>query len=82
LFRDPSRIGFREHWLNLVREAGYRIAGHELVPLANDETPEDASQRDIGGMSIARHRTRGSRCPDPATAVAGRAGPRERRLVF
>lgn len=57
LFRDPSRIGFREHWLNLVRQAGYRIAGHELVPLANDETPEDASQRDIGGMSIARHRT-------------------------
>jgi hypothetical protein len=40
LFKDPTRIGFREQWIGLVRETGYRIVGHEFVPIANDETAE------------------------------------------
>ena len=37
LFEDSTRIGFREQWLRLVREKGYQIVGHELIPIANDE---------------------------------------------
>ena len=32
LFEDLRRIGFREQWLRLVREKGYRVVGNELVP--------------------------------------------------
>ncbi|WP_295432217.1 hypothetical protein [uncultured Thiodictyon sp.] len=38
LFDEPRRIGYRRQWLALVREQGYRIEGHALVPLGNDET--------------------------------------------
>ena len=38
LFDQPSRIGYQQQWLTLVREKGYRIAGHALIPLGNDET--------------------------------------------
>ena len=31
LFDHPTRIGYRRQWEQLVRERGYRIAGHELV---------------------------------------------------
>jgi DNA phosphorothioation-associated putative methyltransferase len=37
LFHDSTRIGFREPWLRLVREKGYQIVGHELIPIANDD---------------------------------------------
>jgi len=40
LFEDPKRIGYRRQWLQLVQEKGYRIVGHELVPLGNDESAE------------------------------------------
>ena len=32
LFENSRRIGFREQWLRLVREKGYRVVGNELVP--------------------------------------------------
>ncbi|MFZ1641148.1 MAG: DNA phosphorothioation-associated putative methyltransferase [Candidatus Contendobacter sp.] len=38
LFDQPTRIGYQRQWLALVREQGYRIVGHTLVPLGNDET--------------------------------------------
>lgn len=38
LFDEPERIGYRRQWLALVREKGYRIDGHALVPLGNDES--------------------------------------------
>lgn len=37
LFDQPTRIGYHRQWLALVREKGYRIEGHTLVPLGNDE---------------------------------------------
>lgn len=40
LFDDTTRIGYRRQWLDLVREKGYRIEGHALVPLGNDDAGE------------------------------------------
>ena len=37
LFDEPTRIGYRRQWEQLVREKGYRIVGHQLVPIGNDE---------------------------------------------
>jgi len=41
LFAEPTRIGYRRQWLDLVRERGYRIAGTDLVPLGNDEAADE-----------------------------------------
>ncbi len=43
LFDEPKRIGYRRQWLALVREKGYRIEGHALVPLGNDESDSGAA---------------------------------------
>ena len=37
LFDDTTRIGYQRQWQALVRERGYRIDGHRLLPLGNDE---------------------------------------------
>ncbi len=42
LFDEPTRIGYRRQWLDLVREKGYRIEDHALVPLGNTEGDGDA----------------------------------------
>ena len=57
LFHDSTRIGFREPWLRLVREKGYQIVGHELIPIANDETTIVPSDVTTNGSSVARHLT-------------------------
>lgn len=44
LFDDPRRIGYRRQWLALIREKGYRLEGHALVPLGNDDA--DAPEAD------------------------------------
>jgi DNA phosphorothioation-associated putative methyltransferase len=41
LFEQPTRIGYRRQWLALIREKGYRIDGHGLVPIGNDELEEE-----------------------------------------
>ena len=46
LFDQPTRIGYRRQWERLVREKGYRIVGHELVPLGNDEDGEPGAGED------------------------------------
>jgi hypothetical protein len=51
LFQDPTRIGFRDSWLRLVRENGYQIVGHELIPIANDETTTAPDQSKINSSS-------------------------------
>ena len=43
LFDEPKRIGYRRQWLALVKEKGYRIEGHALVPLGNDESDSGAA---------------------------------------
>ena len=44
LFDEPTRIGYRRQWLDLVREKGYRIVGHALIPLGNAEGAEDDAE--------------------------------------
>ena len=63
LFDGPRRIGYRRQWDQLVRERGYRIVGHALEPIGNDDGGSGAL--DIGadwdngleGWQAARHRT-------------------------
>lgn len=42
LFDDTTRIGFREQWNQLIRDKGYRIVAHQLIPIGNDESIEEA----------------------------------------
>jgi DNA phosphorothioation-associated putative methyltransferase len=60
LFQEPTRIGFREQWLRLVREKGYRIVGHEFVPIANDETTEPPCVQHFDGPRCHSRLTRGT----------------------
>lgn len=63
LFDDPRRIGYRRQWDQLVRERGYRIVGHALEPIGNDD--DGSEEFDTGGVwdkgldgwQAARHRT-------------------------
>lgn len=63
LFEDVRRIGYRRQWEQLVRERGYRIDGHRLVPLGNttdeDCSVSDSELADSGRTTweAARHRT-------------------------
>lgn len=56
LFDDPHRIGFKRAWEDLLANRGYRVVGHELVPIGNDETndQEVPTEQVIG---VARHLT-------------------------
>ena len=44
LFDESARIGYRRQWEHLVRESGYQIIGHQLIPYGNDECGEEPSQ--------------------------------------
>lgn len=61
LFDEPTRIGYRRQWEQLVREKGYRILGHQLVPIGNDETGEAEEAAEPAplhaGWQAARHLT-------------------------
>lgn len=59
LFDDTTRIGYRRQWLDLVREKGYRIDGHSLVPLGNDETGESLTEKEppYAGWQASRQLT-------------------------
>jgi DNA phosphorothioation-associated putative methyltransferase len=55
LFDDPHRIGFKRAWDALLAQRGYRVVGHALVPIGNDESREAAEESDLCG--VARHLT-------------------------
>ncbi|AFL73685.1 DNA phosphorothioation-associated putative methyltransferase [Thiocystis violascens] len=59
LFDDVKRIGYRRQWLALVREKGYRIEGHALVPLGNDDSDLDDEEPAPAhaGWQASRHLT-------------------------
>lgn len=59
LFDDPARIGFRKTFENIIKQRGYRVAEHALIPIANSEI-EDSLNKD-GRSAIERHRTALSR---------------------
>jgi len=60
LFDDPNRIGFKQAWDALLIQRGYRVVGHELVPIGNEESL-DTSEDTGSSEGIARHRTALSR---------------------
>ncbi|ESQ16931.1 MAG: DNA phosphorothioation-associated putative methyltransferase [Thiohalocapsa sp. PB-PSB1] len=63
LFDDPRRIGYKRQWEQLVRERGYRIVDHALVPIGNDEgtdsvpDPAGADAPECSAWETARHLT-------------------------
>ncbi len=59
LFDNPTNIGFREQWLKLVREKGYAISGHQLIPIGNDEFATADIQAPLTDYTgtISRHLT-------------------------
>ena len=59
LFDDPRRIGFLRAWEALLALRGYRVIGHELVPLGNDEATPVTENGSFAG--VARHLTALSR---------------------
>ena len=59
LFDNPRRIGFKRAWEALLDSRGYRVIGHELAPVGNDETAEVSRNESFSG--VARHLTALSR---------------------
>lgn len=56
LFDDTNRIGFKQAWETLLEQRGYRLAGHELVPIGNDDV-ERVSEPSTSFNGVARHLT-------------------------
>lgn len=62
LFDDPMRIGFEVQWQALLTDRGYRVIGHDLVPIGNVEEADLAgSDLQQGHAPIQRHLTALSR---------------------
>jgi DNA phosphorothioation-associated putative methyltransferase len=61
LFADPLRIGFKREWDKLLAERGFRVIGHQIVPLGNEEAEGTAVVDDGAPIEIARHLTALSR---------------------
>ena len=57
LFDDSSRIGYQRQWQHLVRESGYQVVDHQLIPYGNDECGEEDTQLFHEGWQAARQLT-------------------------
>jgi hypothetical protein len=57
LFADSIRIGFKQSWESLLKQRGYRLVGHEFLPIGNDESEASHFTELSELTSIARHRT-------------------------
>jgi hypothetical protein len=61
LFDEPTRIGYRRQWEQLVREKGYRVVGHALIPIGNAEAEDLQEAFELApvhaGWQAARHLT-------------------------
>lgn len=57
LFDESARIGYQRQWEHFVRESGYQIVGHQLVPYGNDECGEEHTQLLHDGWKAARQLT-------------------------
>ena len=55
LFDDPHRIGFRHPWNILLKKKGYKLVGHDLLPLGNEESSEEEIESTF--ERVERHRT-------------------------
>lgn len=64
MFDDPIRIGFRMQWEQLLRVHGYRVSGHDLLPIGNQEDFDDTDDGLSGtneATQVFRHLTALSR---------------------
>lgn len=60
LFDDPARIGYLLQWSQLIRDKGFRLDDHRLVPVGNQEDDADAAADDgatPADWAAARQRT-------------------------
>ncbi len=60
LFSDPNRIGFREHWHQLIAQSGYQLQHDQFIPVANahlTDTSETEESSDIRRHLTALNRT-------------------------
>ncbi len=57
LFKEPSRIGLKLSWDRLVKNCGYSVAGHQLLPIGNDESTCADDIEPIATDTISRHKT-------------------------
>jgi len=57
LFDESARIGYQRQWQHLVRESGYQIVDHQLVPYGNEECGEEDAQPLYEGWQAARQLT-------------------------
>lgn len=60
LFSDVKKIGFREYWYAVLANAGYKVTGGQLVPIANvqDSDEQDATNtKDIRRYATALSRS-------------------------
>jgi DNA phosphorothioation-associated putative methyltransferase len=60
LFDEPTRIGFRQQWHELIFSKGYSLVGNEFIPLANDESAPSGNS-ELETAAVQRHRTALSR---------------------
>lgn len=57
LFADPSRIGFKRQWEELVTSKGYAVSADGLVPLSNAPDGRNDAVLDEAALNVSRHRT-------------------------
>ena len=57
LFEDPVRIGFKLQWERLLKERGFQVLDHDLVPIGNVEESECGSAISDLRVGVARHLT-------------------------
>lgn len=60
LFENPSIIGFREQWYQLINDRGYELVGNEFVPIGNPISQEPDHNFTEAGI-VQRHLTALSR---------------------
>jgi DNA phosphorothioation-associated putative methyltransferase len=56
LFDNPTRIGYRNQWYQLIEESGYELLDYELIPLPDQDGDEDDCTVS-DDVVIARHLT-------------------------
>jgi DNA phosphorothioation-associated putative methyltransferase len=62
LFDNPTIIGFKRTWYELIQQKGYTLSQFDLVPIANATPNTNDSCADVDGITvIERHRTALSR---------------------
>ncbi len=57
LFEDPVRIGFKLQWERLLKERGFQVLDHDLVPIGNVEEIGAGSAISDLQAGVARHLT-------------------------